>query len=144
MAHVSNIQLTVSVIGGGSTANKAEVKCTIYFTNYEVVADQNYLVNAILWEQDEARDSFVMKPDGYVAHHQSVGNRDDAVGLIGASTIQPNGNYTVDVILSREWNFPDLDDMLPSMERFFATVSVIPQLSRGDLEFSPIVDIDVG
>ena len=144
MASISNIQLTVSAIGGGSVANKAEVKCTINFHPIEVTADQEYLVRAYLWEEDESRDSFVMRPDGSVSYQQYVGDRDDQVGDMANKIVRPNGNITVDVTLSREWTFPELDDISPSMEKFFATVSVIPMLSRGDWKFSPVVDLDVG
>lgn len=144
MAYVTDIQLTVSAIGGGSVANKAEVKCKIIFTIPEVTADQEYLVRAQLWEQDEARDLFFMKANGFVARHQFLGESDDFVGTIRSTILRPNGNASVDVIMSHEWTFPDLDEISPSMERFFATVSVMPLLSLGDWRFSPIVDLDVG
>ena len=147
MAYVSNIQLTVSAIGGGSVANKAEVKCTIHFYSNEVIADQKYYIQAALWEEDEARDIFVMRPNGKVVRQQPVGDGDgdDFVGTIQNTTIRPNGNPSVNVTLSREWTFSDLDDILPpSMEKFFATVSVIPELARGDWKFSPVVYLDVG
>ena len=145
MAFVSNIQLTVSAIGGGTVANKAEVKCTLNFSNRELTADQEYLVRAQLWEQDEARDIFSMKANGFVARQQQLlGEPDDFVGTIQSTIIRPNGNSSVNVTLSREWTFPDLDETSPSMERFFATVSVMPLLSLGDWKFSPTVDLDVG
>jgi hypothetical protein len=143
MAYITNIQLTVSVIGGGSVANKAEVKCTINFSNAEVAANQNYIVRAFLYEEDNSRDFFEMHPDGRMSR-LSRGNKDDYVGYLPSIKCNPNGNSTVDITLSHEWTFQELDDIPPSMEKFFATVSVIPELAMGDWRFSPVVNIDVG
>ena len=90
MAYVENIQLTVSAIGGGQFANKAEVKCKIKFTTYEITANSEFIVRASLWEQDEGRDRFHMRADGTVSRVESIGDPDDIVGAIGSKLISPN------------------------------------------------------
>lgn len=144
MAYLSNIQLAISVVSGGQAPHKVEVKCTVNFLPDEVTANQSYQVKAYLWEEDEARDRFVMHPDGTVLPLQKAGNPDDFVTVIQNTHVRPNGNDKVDLVLNREMTFTELDDISPSMEKFFATVSVVPSLAMGDWRFSPVVDVDVG
>lgn len=146
MATISDdIQLIISVIGGGTVAtNKAEVKCTINFTPFEVAANNEYHVRAHLWEEDEERDLYAMNSNGYVLKKQGIGDQDDPVGFIQFTFVRPNGNASIDVTLSREWDFHDLDDVPPVMEKFFATVSVVPRHLYSDWKFSPVANVDVG
>lgn len=143
MAWITNIRLAVGN-GAAPQTQVAEVKCTINFGNAEVAANNWYRVRAYLYEEDDARDFFVMKPDGRM-RRLSGGNRDDYVGHIESKWVQPNGDNTVGVVLSREWHFPELDDnIFEPMEKFFATVSIVPEMAIGDWEFSPLVTLDIG
>ena len=146
MATISNVELTISVIGSsGAPTNRADLNCYVSFAPNEVQANQWYYIQAYLWEEDERRDTFTMTPDGRMDRKQLTGDDpDDPVGLIQDKEVRPNGQSQVPVKLSRTWSFSDLDDVPPVMEKFFATVAVVPKYIKGDWKFSPTVNVDVG
>ena len=135
MASVNNINLVVNAYEESNQS--AYVECTINFSGNEVTANQRYRVRAYLYEEDAKRDFFVMKPDGRM-RRRSEGNRDDFVGHISSGWVQPDGRDHVRITFRREWSFPD-PVPLPG-QKYFVTVSVIPELAMGDWEFSDVVD----
>lgn len=142
MAWITNITLHVGKVT--PTIEEAKVTFQANFSNSEVAENGRYRVRAYLYEVDDARDFYIMKPDGRFWRHER-GAVDESVGHIQSKWIRPNGENNVSVELEREWNFPDLDNNpFTPVEQFQAVVSIMPEMAMGDYEFSPQIMLDVG
>lgn len=136
MATLHNISLD----GIGRTAsgeNFVEMSGEVRFSAREVSENLNYVVRGFLFERDDGRDFWNMRPDGVVTRHQhAIGARDQGVAEIfnpnGALVMRPNGQSSQTFELRRE--FP-LGDGEPGRDEYYVGATVVPEI-RSDFELS--------
>ena len=141
MANISNVRLSMG--RRNATMEFGRITCNVNFSSSEVAHNLQFALYAAIFEIDDQRDTYHYNQNGAFSvsiERRAQGDRDDFIRWITSEVIRPNGNSTISIDRSLDFNVGNQER---GNEEYEAVVWVVPEITDGKA-WSNRVTINLG